>query len=77
MPSNLYLEVDQNLATYFRQNQNLNTIITPSTNMNMDYLNRFNVGAGVGAGLKINENLGINARYTFWFNRNWKRWKRN
>jgi hypothetical protein len=31
----------------------------------MDYLNRFNVGAGVGAGLKINENLGINARYTF------------
>ena len=28
-------------------------------------LNRFNVGAGVGAGLKINENLGINARYTF------------
>ena len=25
----------------------------------------FNVGAGVGAGLKINENLGINARYTF------------
>ena len=33
-------------------NQSLNTIITPSTNINMDYLNRFNVGAGLALDLK-------------------------
>ena len=62
---NLYLEVGPEFSYMLSANQSLNTIITPSTNINMDYLNRFNVGAGVGAGLKINENLGINARYTF------------
>lgn len=65
LPSNLYLEVGPEFSYMLSANQSLNTIITPSTNINMDYLNRFNVGAGVGAGLKINENLGINARYTF------------
>ena len=65
LPSNLYLEVGPEFSYMLSANQSLNTIITPSTNINMDYLNRFNVGAGVGAGFKINENLGINARYTF------------
>ena len=65
LPSNLYLEVGPEFSYMLSANQSLNTIITPSTNIKMDYLNRFNVGAGVGAGLKINENLGINARYTF------------
>lgn len=65
LPSNLYLEVGPEFSYMLSANQSLNTIITPSININMDYLNRFNVGAGVGAGLKINENLGINARYTF------------
>ena len=58
LPSNLYLEVGPEFSYMLSANQSLNTIITPSTNINMDYLNRFNVGAGVGA-------LGINARYTF------------
>lgn len=66
LPSNLYLEVGPEFSYMLSSNQTLNTVfLSPSTDINMDYLNRFNVGAGVGAGLKINENLGINARYTF------------
>lgn len=59
LPSNLYLEVGPEFSYMLSANQSLNTIITPSTNINMDYLNRFNVGAGVGAGLKINPNHAV------------------
>ena len=45
--------------------QGLSTsIISPSTDINMDYLNRLNVGAGFGAGYNLNKNIGISARYT-------------
>ena len=64
LPSNLYLEVGPEFSYMLSANQSLNTIITPSTNINMDYLNRFNVGAGFGAGYNFNKNFGINARYT-------------
>lgn len=64
LPSNLYLEIGPEFSYMLSANQSLNSIISPSTDINMDYLNRFNVGAGIGAGYKINENLGISARYT-------------
>ena len=64
LPSNLYLEVGPEFSYMLSANQSLNSIISPSTDINMDYLNRFNVGAGIGAGYNINKNLGISARYT-------------
>ena len=64
LPSNMYLEVGPEFSYMLSANQSLNSIISPSTDINMDYLNRLNVGAGIGAGYNINKNLGINARYT-------------
>ena len=65
-PSNFYLELGPEFSYMVSAKQGLSTsIISPSTDINMDYLNRLNVGAGFGAGYNLNKNIGISARYTF------------
>ena len=65
LPSNIYLELGPEFSYMVSAKQSLSSsIITPSTDINMDYLNRLNVGAGFGAGYHFNKNIGINARYT-------------
>ncbi len=64
-PSNFYLELGPEFSYMVSAKQGLSTsIISPSTDINMDYLNRLNVGAGFGAGYNLNKNIGISARYT-------------
>lgn len=64
-PSNFYVELGPEFSYMISAKQGLSTsIISPSTDINMDYLNRLNVGAGFGAGYNLNKNIGINARYT-------------
>lgn len=64
-PSNFYVELGPEFSYMVSAKQGLSTsIISPSTDINMDYLNRLNVGAGFGAGYNLNKNIGINARYT-------------
>lgn len=64
-PSNFYLELGPEFSYMISAKQGLSTsIISPSTDINMDYLNRLNVGAGFGAGYNLNKNIGISARYT-------------
>lgn len=64
-PSNFYLELGSEFSYMVSAKQGLSTsIISPSTDINMDYLNRLNVGAGFGAGYNLNKNIGISARYT-------------
>ena len=64
--SNFYLELGPEFSYMVSAKQGLSTsIISPSTDINMDYLNRLNVGAGFGAGYNLNKNIGISARYTF------------
>lgn len=64
-PSNIYVELGPEFSYLVSAKQGLSSsIISPSTDINMDYLNRLNVGAGFGAGYNFNKNFGINARYT-------------
>ncbi len=64
-PSNFYLELGPEFSYMVSAKQGVGTsIISPSTDINMDYLNRLNVGAGFGAGYNLNKNIGISARYT-------------
>ena len=65
LPSNIYLELGPEFSYLVSAKQGLSSsVISPSTDINMDYLNRLNVGAGFGAGYNFNKNIGINARYT-------------
>lgn len=65
-PGNFYVEAGPEISYMVSAKQGLSTtFISPSTDINMDYLNRFNFGAGFGAGFNINKNIGLNARYTF------------